>query len=68
MAIAQDATGNAHDLTLSYAAAIGGGRAAIVTCAEQLQDAIDATAGTRIVSDQEGPSATAWPSAATVAA
>ncbi|HEY8626378.1 MAG TPA: carbamate kinase [Solirubrobacteraceae bacterium] len=48
--------------------AAGGGRAAIVTCAEQLQDAIDATAGTRIVSDQEGPSATAWPSAATVAA
>jgi ketol-acid reductoisomerase len=29
MAIAQDATGNAHDLTLSYAAAIGGGRAGI---------------------------------------
>ena len=30
MAVAQDATGNAHDLTLSYAAAIGGGRAAII--------------------------------------
>ena len=30
MAIAQDATGNAHDLTLSYAAAIGGGRAGII--------------------------------------
>jgi ketol-acid reductoisomerase len=30
MAIAQDATGNAHDLSLSYAAAIGGGRAGII--------------------------------------
>ncbi|MCJ7598331.1 MAG: ketol-acid reductoisomerase, partial [Methyloceanibacter sp.] len=30
MAIAQDATGNAHDLTLSYASAIGGGRAGII--------------------------------------
>ncbi len=30
MAIAQDASGNAHDLTLSYAAAIGGGRAGII--------------------------------------
>src|SRR5512146_888869 len=30
MAIAQDATGNANDLTLSYAAAIGGGRAGII--------------------------------------
>ena len=30
MAIAQDATGNAHDLTLSYAAGIGGGRAGII--------------------------------------
>jgi ketol-acid reductoisomerase len=30
MAIAQDKTGNAHDLTLSYAAAIGGGRAGII--------------------------------------
>src|ERR1700745_2333214 len=30
MAIAQDATGNAHNLTLSYAAAIGGGRAGII--------------------------------------
>jgi ketol-acid reductoisomerase len=30
MAIAQDATGNAHDLTLSYAAAVGGGRAGII--------------------------------------
>jgi len=30
MAIAQDATGNAHDLCLSYAAAIGGGRSGII--------------------------------------
>jgi ketol-acid reductoisomerase len=30
MAIAQDKTGNAHDLALSYAAAIGGGRAGII--------------------------------------
>jgi carbamate kinase len=45
-----------------------GGRAAIVTCAEQLHEAVDGTAGTRIVADAEGPSATAWCSAATVAA
>ncbi|MBV1702207.1 MAG: ketol-acid reductoisomerase [Hyphomicrobiales bacterium] len=30
VAIAQDATGNAHDLGLSYASAIGGGRAGII--------------------------------------
>ncbi len=30
IAIAQDATGNAHDLALSYASAIGGGRAGII--------------------------------------
>ncbi len=30
IAIAQDATGNAHDLGLSYASAIGGGRAGII--------------------------------------
>jgi ketol-acid reductoisomerase len=30
LAIAQDATGNAHDLCLSYASAIGGGRAGII--------------------------------------
>ncbi len=30
MAIAQDASGNAHDLCLSYAAAIGGGRSGII--------------------------------------
>jgi carbamate kinase len=45
-----------------------GGRAAIVTCAEQLQDAIEGTAGTWIVPDEAGPSATAWTSAAMVAA
>jgi ketol-acid reductoisomerase len=30
MAVQQDATGNAHDLVLAYAAGIGGGRAAII--------------------------------------
>ncbi len=30
MAVAQDASGNAHDLVLSYASAIGGGRAGII--------------------------------------
>ncbi len=30
MAVAQDASGNAHDLSLSYASAIGGGRAGII--------------------------------------
>ena len=30
MAIAQDASGNAHDLCISYASAIGGGRAGII--------------------------------------
>jgi carbamate kinase len=51
-----------------------GGRAAIVTCAARLTDAVDGSAGTWIVPDAEGPSATAWtgaataPTAATVAA
>jgi carbamate kinase len=44
------------------------GRAAIVTCAERLLEAVDAGVGTRIVPDAEGPSATAWTCAATVAA
>jgi len=44
------------------------GRAAIVTCAEQLCDAVEGTAGTRIVPDSDGPSATAWTGAAQVAA
>ena len=30
IAIAQDATGNAHDLALSYASAIGGGRSGVI--------------------------------------
>ena len=46
----------------------GGGRAAIVTCAERLRDAIEGASGTRIVPDAEGPSATAWSGAAPVAA
>jgi carbamate kinase len=45
-----------------------GGRTAIVTCAERLRDAVDGAAGTRIVPDAEGPSATAWTGAAPVAA
>ena len=43
-------------------------RRAIVTCAERLLDAVDGAAGTRIVPDAEGPSATAWSSPTTVAA
>jgi carbamate kinase len=48
----------------------GGGAAAIVTCAARLNDAVEGSAGTRIVPDAEGPSATAWTGAvtATVAA
>ena len=46
----------------------GGGRAAIITSAERLLDAVQGRGGTRIVPDAEGPSATAWASAATVAA
>jgi carbamate kinase len=45
-----------------------GGRAAIVTCAERLRDAIEGTSGTRIVPDADGPSATAWSGVAPVAA
>jgi carbamate kinase len=45
-----------------------GGGGAIVTCAERLLDAVGGAAGTRIVSDAEGPSATAWSSPASVAA
>lgn len=45
-----------------------GGRAAIVTCAERLGGAVEGCVGTRIVTDAEGPSATACTSAATVAA
>jgi carbamate kinase len=46
----------------------GGGRCAIVTCASRLTAAINGAAGTRIVPDDEGPSATAWTSPATIAA
>jgi carbamate kinase len=46
----------------------GGGRAAIVTSADRLVDSVHRSAGTRIVPDAEGPSATAWASAASVAA
>jgi carbamate kinase len=45
-----------------------GGSAAVVTCAEQLLGAVDGSAGTRIVPDAEGPSATAWTRPTTVAA
>jgi hypothetical protein len=45
-----------------------GGSAAVVTCAEQLHGAVDGRAGTRIVPDAEGPSATAWTRPTTVAA
>ncbi len=46
----------------------GSGGAALVTCADRLRDGVRGTAGTRIVPDAEGPSATAWPGPATVAA
>jgi carbamate kinase len=45
-----------------------GGRAAIVTSAERLLDAVDGVAGTRVVPDSQGPSATAWSSPTSVAA
>jgi carbamate kinase len=45
-----------------------GGRAGIVTCTARLVDAVGGSAGTRIVPDAKGPSATAWTGAATVAA
>jgi carbamate kinase len=45
-----------------------GGRAAIVTSAERLRDAVDGIGGTRIVADDEGPSATASGSPTVVAA
>jgi len=45
-----------------------GGRSAIVTCADRLIDAVEGSAGTRIVPDVEGPSATAWTSATVAAA
>jgi carbamate kinase len=42
--------------------------AAIVTCAERLLDAVQGSAGTRVVPDAEGPSATAWSRPTSVAA
>jgi carbamate kinase len=44
------------------------GRAALITCAERLCDAVRGAAGTRIIPDSEGPSATAWTPPTTVAA
>ena len=44
------------------------GGASIVTCAERLLDAVRGTAGTRVVPDTDGPSATAWSSPESVAA
>jgi len=46
----------------------GSGRAAIVTCAERLHEAVAGASGTRIVPDSQGPSATAWSGDAPVAA
>ncbi|MBV9047747.1 MAG: hypothetical protein JOY58_05740, partial [Solirubrobacterales bacterium] len=45
-----------------------GGQAAIITSAMRLRDGVEGGAGTRIVPDSGGPSATAWTGAATVAA
>ena len=45
-----------------------GGSGAIVTCAERLLGAVDGSSGTRIVPDEDGPSATAWTRPTTVAA
>jgi carbamate kinase len=46
----------------------GGGKTALVTCARRLVSAVDGDSGTRIVPDAQGPSATAWCSAAAEAA
>jgi carbamate kinase len=45
-----------------------GGKAAVITCAERLCEAVEGEGGTRIVPDSAGPSATAWAGGATVAA
>jgi carbamate kinase len=45
-----------------------GGSSAVVTCADHLLGAVDGSAGTRIVPDADGPSATAWTRPITVAA
>jgi carbamate kinase len=44
------------------------GKAAIITCAERLQAAVERDAGTRIVPDAAGPSTSAWAPSASVAA
>jgi carbamate kinase len=44
------------------------GRPAIVTCSERLLEAVRGVAGTRVVLDAHGPSATAWSSPTSVAA
>ena len=46
----------------------GGGRAAVVTSAERLLDAVERDGGTRVVPDEEGPSAGAPAAAAAVPA
>ncbi len=45
-----------------------GGKVAIITSAPRLREAVDRHAGTCIVPDREGPSATSWINAGTVAA
>jgi carbamate kinase len=46
----------------------GGGRPAVITCAERLLDAVGGGGGTRVVPDEEGPSAGAAAAAAAVPA
>jgi carbamate kinase len=46
----------------------GGGRAAVITCAERLIDAVEGHGGTRVVPDEEGPSAGGAATAAAVPA
>jgi carbamate kinase len=46
----------------------GGGRAALITSAERLHDAVERDGGTRVVPDEEGPSAGAPAAAAAVPA
>jgi carbamate kinase len=46
----------------------GGGRAAVITSAERLLDAVERDGGTRVVPDEEGPSAGAPAAAAAVPA
>jgi carbamate kinase len=46
----------------------GGGRGAAITCAERLLDAVEGRSGTRVVPDEQGPSAVAAATAAAVPA